>query len=112
MTPEEIAAKFEALEGKLEQTSSALENTQLENKALRQMLEKTGAEASSEPAMPTIPTDEFTVDKVKYKFVVPQFSVFDSLKRCAVRITAQDALSDKAILKQLVDMKSESIVAV
>jgi hypothetical protein len=73
-----LAAKVEELEAKLENAAKAL--------------------PAEEAPKPVIPTGTFTVEKVKYEFTLAAFNYGGAV------ITAETALADEALCKELVAM--------
>lgn len=110
-TPE---ARIDALEKSIEGLTKSLDelksnnanletvvgHLQSENAALKKQLNVAGKPEANKPEPAKIPDSPFTVNGKKYKFVIAKFRWKKEL------ITATDAMTDKAILKELVDKNS------
>lgn len=108
LSPEEIdalQAELGSIRQKLEDTVAINEKLQAQIEELEATVAAGGTVAPEKKAeKPKIPEETFTVDKVKYKFSLPAFQYKGE------RILASEAITNKDLLKELVDIGFGGIV--
>lgn len=85
--------------------TKGVETLQKENGKLQELAKKQATPESVQPKeKPKVPTESFTSDDRKWKFTVPTFM------RNGSTVTAEDALTDQALLDELVAKKCSFVV--